>query len=496
MAALARQTGTGRLSFHMPGHRGGQGWPDEVRAVLLDLDTTELPVTDDLHQATGPARLAMERAAAYFGAAHTLFLTNGATVGVLALLAGLVGRHQTVILPRTCHLSVYHALALLDIQPVWLDLPTQPERFGFLPAIPPQAVAQAIARAPHSRAVFLTSPDYYGTASDLARVADLAHQAGLLLLVDEAHGAHLAAAPDLLPEPALLAGADACVQSAHKTLPALTQGAFLQLSSGLMVRNPGALRQVRTALKVFMTSSPSFVIAASLDYARASLERTGHSQIVNLLDLISHLQASIGPRWLVSPATRELDQRVRRDPLRLVLTEQQPRQSALHWAAALSARGIDVEMADLKRLVLILALDTPAADLAKLAKTLQALETGFPPDDRPFDPGNGRSAHGQSALVTDLDSLEETFLKLLVQAPESVVNPGDILFGDLAREEIPLDRAAGRIAAVSIAPYPPGIPLVAPGERIDQARLDLLQRLLENKITLSGVDKNCLQVLA
>ena len=496
MAALARQTGTGRLSFHMPGHRNGQGWPKAVRDILLDLDTTELPVTDDLHQATGPARLAMDRAAVYFGAAHTLFLTNGATVGVLALLAGLVGRKQTVILPRTCHLSVYHALALLDLQPVWLDLPAVPECFGFLPAIPPQAVAEAIARAPHSRSVFLTSPDYYGTSSDVAAIAELAHQAGMLLLVDEAHGAHLAAAPDQLPESALQAGADACVQSAHKTLPALTQGAYLHLSARLLNRNPDALRQVRTALKVFMTSSPSFVIAASLDYARAALEQSGPRQIVNLLGFIGRLQASIGPHWLVSPANRDLGRGLRRDPLRLVLAERHPRQTALRWAAQLSDQGIDVEMADLKRLVLILALDTPEADLTALAHLLCELEPDQVSRQSPLQTGNGHPVDRPASVGDKLDTLEATFLKLLLKAPESVVAPGEILFGGLPREEIPLDLAAGRIAAATIAPYPPGIPLIAPGERIDPTRLDLIKRLLENKITLSGLENNRLQVLA
>ncbi|MDD2534719.1 MAG: aminotransferase class I/II-fold pyridoxal phosphate-dependent enzyme, partial [Eubacteriales bacterium] len=215
----------------MPGHRAGLAIPESIQGQLAFFDTTELSTTDDLHHPYGPARDAMVLAADCFGAAETLFLTNGSTVGILALLASMVGRRQKLILPRTCHVSVHHAIALLDIEPVWIE-PTScsVQPLAFLPVIDVAAVAKAIACAPDSRAIFLTSPDYYGTCADLAAIAQVTHRAGQLLLVDEAHGAHFAAAPEMLPQTALAAGADACVQSAHKTLSALTQGAYLHVS--------------------------------------------------------------------------------------------------------------------------------------------------------------------------------------------------------------------------------------------------------------------------
>ncbi len=474
----------------MPGHRSGQSWPSSVRNQLASLDTTELLATDDLHQPTGPAREAMQLAAACFGAGQTLFLTNGATGGILAMLAGLVGRGRKLILPRTCHLSITHAIALLDLQPVWLEFPptaTKPEPLALLPEITPASVAAAIASQPDSAAIFLTYPDYYGRCSDLAAIAQLAHAAGMLLLIDEAHGAHFAAAPDLLPKAALTAGADACVQSAHKTLPALTQGAYLHLSDRLIARQEDASARVRAALRIFQTSSPSFAIAASLDFARAYLEQQGHSRIETLLGEIGELASLLRVDWLVSPPRRQAADGLVRDPARLVLSCRESTASAAALAVSLTEIGIDVEMADLTRLVLIPALDQPHRDFVRLAKGLRGVLHDVP--DR-ISNTLQQKKHGP-----DLAKLESEWLNLLLTPAKPVIAPGDVLFGSHQTKSVTLQMSAGCIAATPLSPYPPGIPLVLPGEQIDVVRLDLLMRLRENKITIAGVDHECVRVV-
>lgn len=440
--------------------------------------------------------MAMQLAADYFGAGQTLFLTNGATGGILAMLTGLAGRQRRIILPRTCHLSIANAIALLDLQPVWLEFPADaaiPQPFALLPEITPEVVAKAIAAHPDSIAVVLTYPDYYGRCADLAAIARITHEAGMLLLVDEAHGAHFAAAPDLLPPTALAAGADACVQSAHKTLPALTQGAYLHLSAHLMAIAPEAAERVRAALRIFQTSSPSFAIAASLDFARDYLNRQGHTRIEQLISEINQLAGPLQDDWLVSPPTRLTEKGLLRDPARIVIRCPREVGPATIVAARLSEAGIDVEMADLSRLVLIPALDQPHRDFVRLAAALESISGQLKKTAKlsQADQVNQSKKGSQVCLA----ALEADWLRLLVAAPEQVLTPGEALLGSHQTEWIPLEAAAGRIAAAPLSPYPPGIPLLLPGERIDAARLDLLLRLRDNKITIAGVDSKLVRVV-
>lgn len=467
----------------MPGHRSGQSWPEPVRSLLASLDTTELAATDDLHQPAGPALEAMQKAATFFGAGRTWFLTNGATGGILTLLAGLVGRGQKVILPRSCHLSVSHAIMLLDIQPVWLEFPPQaiPGPLGFLPEVTASQIQAAVNQHPDSRAVFLTCPDYYGRCADLSAISAVVHQAGLLLLVDEAHGAHFAAAPDLMPSTALASGADACVQSAHKTMPALTQGGYLHLSPGLPGKDPQAIHRIAAALRIFQTSSPSFAIGASLDYARAYLAQNGRRQIEATLALIRDLATDLGPDHLVSPASAKPGQGCNRDPLRIIIQRRGlPIVPAQVLARHLHDQGIDIELSDLTRLVLIPALDQPQQDFQRLRQALQL-----------FQPAQA----GQALAPDSLPDLERTWLDLLLQPPEAVLSPGEVLLGQPKTVEVPLETARGGVLAQVIAPYPPGIPLLLPGERLDRPRLDLLLALRNNGINLSGVDHDCIRVV-
>lgn len=468
----------------MPGHRSGQSWPDSIRTRLASLDTTELAATDDLHQPTGPALAAMDLAAHCFGAGRTWFLTNGSTGGILTLLAGLVGRGRKIILPRTCHLAVSHALALLDIEPVWLEFsrPVSTDPLGFLPVVAVNQIADAIALHPDSTAVFLTSPDYYGRCADLAAISLVVHQAGMLLLVDEAHGAHFAAAPGHLPRTALASGADACVQSAHKTLPALTQGGYLHVSESLMNQDPRTAGRITAALRIFQTSSPSFVIAASLDFARAYLEKHGQEQIEKTLVSIQDLAMALWPDYLISPATATPVRGEVRDPLRMVIRQREPLAlPATQLALELSLHGIDIELSDLTRLVLIPSLDQPGHDFERLRLALSAW-LKKPQPDRP-------------ASDVDVLQLEQHWLELLVQPPEMALTPGSVLLEPVDTEIVPLISSAGSVMAQAIAPYPPGIPLLLPGERMDQARLDLLLALRDNGINLSGVDHDSIRVV-
>ena len=238
----------GMYPLHMPGHKRriapAEGLP-------YAWDVTEVPGTDDLHDASGILADAMARTARLFGAKRTWYLVNGSTCGILAGIRALAPHGSTIVAARNCHKSVFHAAELGELDVRWSTPPVEPE-FGVFGSVPPQTVERALNEAPHARCVILTSPTYEGVVSDVAAIARICHARGVPLFVDEAHGAHLGLSP-LFPGGALAAGADVVVQSAHKTLPSLTQTALLHIPEGSLADENEISRQ----LGIFETSSPS-----------------------------------------------------------------------------------------------------------------------------------------------------------------------------------------------------------------------------------------------
>ena len=487
--SLLGNASSGRVSFHMPGHSDAKGFPDWFAAAALHLDTTELPETDDLNHPTGPAKQAMDLAALAFGAGLTRFITCGATCGILAMVAATCPRGSTILLQRTCHRSVLSAVALLGLRPIFLPAPPLPERTSTAPptapiaAAPlPPATADAVARTltsdPSIRAVLLTSPDYYGTASDLAPIARIVHAHGALLLVDEAHGAHFAFAPGLLPPSAMASGADIAVQSAHKTLPALTQAALLHVSASALAAARVDTTRIEEALRTFQTSSPSFLIAASLDFARHEMQHHGRQRIESrlraILDTFGGESSRAGPfrRVAALPGDRlnDLPAIPLRDPLRIVLDVTDAGLTGFEAARRLSRLGISAEMADPARIVLIpgiFGLDDDA-DLAALGRALHAAAVAGPACDAPWPLPPGE------------------YGTLLSTPADAVMHPG-VLFDGLPRERVPLAEAAGRIVLDPLIPYPPGIPLVWPGERLDGRGVHLLEAIIAAGGSVSGL---------
>jgi arginine decarboxylase len=461
----------------MPGHSDAKGFPAWFAEAAFRMDTTELPETDDLNHPTGPARQAMELAAQAFGAGWTRFITCGATCGILAMVAANCPRGSTVLLQRTCHRSVLSAVALLGLRPVFLPTASSPTRpptsltaLAPFPPASPDEVALALDRETSIHAVLLTSPDYYGTASDLGRIARIVHAHGALLLVDEAHGAHFAFAPGILPPSAMASGADVAVQSAHKTLPALTQAALLHVSAAALSSGRIDSARLEEALRTFQTSSPSFLVAASLDYARYEMQRHGRQRIESRLraisDTLGGASGRTGPflRVIASPRSPL------RDPLRIVLDVTGTGLSGFEASRRLSAFGVSSEMADPARIVLIPGLfgHEDAADLASLARALHAVAVDGPAHASPWP------------LPPD------DYGTLISTPAESVLPPG-VLFDGLPRDAVLLGDSIGRIVLDPLIPYPPGIPLVWPGERLDERHIRLLEALIGAGGTVSGL---------
>ena len=418
-AALEALSGEGHHRFHMPGHKGVLPPPFDA---IARVDMTELERTGNLYAGRdGPIRRAERRCAQLYHAASAQFLTGGATQGVFALLGAFARPGDTVAVDRGCHRSVYAAMALLDLNPHYLTRES----------LHPCGVGAPLEPSPlpeETACVVLTCPTYYGVRSP-DRDWRTASGRPVPVLADAAHGAHL----PFLPRGANpLDGARAAVCSAHKTLPALGQAAFLLLS------DPADADKVRHMTALFGTASPSFPILASMDDAFAALERDGPARWAETAACAGTLRAECP--GLLAPTPD-----VPLDTARLCLCTGNG-----HGDAARLERehGILCEMADANNIVLILTPNDPPESLRTLRRALHTLGKDAPPYTKRLPPP---------------------------PLPKQVLTPREALFTPCG--PVRIDAAAGRVAARAIAPFPPGVPLVAPGEVIDKLHIEILKEL-------------------
>lgn len=404
--ALSAFADTKPLRLHMPGHKGKglAGWER-----LAELDFTELPPTGNLYEAGGAIGRAEALWAKAFGMRECLMLTCGSTQGNHTALTLACPTGSRVLVDRSCHRSIYHAMALLDLEPVYLMEKT------------PQAVEKWLNERPVLKTVCITSPDYYGNLYDVTGIAAVCHQYGAKLLVDGAHGAHL---PFLGIDH--FQGADLTVCSAHKTLPALGQAALI-FSGGAF-----SGEQLRLAASIHGTSSPSYPIMASMDLARAWMEsEEGQSACRYVCGRVHALRERF-------PALRG----DKLDPMRLTLSVEKGTQVQ----EELYEKGIWPEMADSGHVVFILTGSDGERELDRLERALEELELRPMAGSWPAPP-----------------------------PPQVVTRPRQALFAPT--ETLPLFQCEGMISGCQIAPYPPGIPVIAPGEIISKKHLAYLEQI-------------------
>ena len=411
--------------FHMPGHKG-KFLPAPELMGLASIDVTELPPTGNLYTAGEPFDSAQRLWAERFGFDFCQFLTGGSTMGIHTGLALCCKPGEKVLMDRSCHRAAFNALALLDLEPVFLPRPWMgPE--GVAGPMEPETVEKTLAERPEIKTVSITSPTYYGVLSDIPAIAAVCRAHGAKLLVDGAHGAHL---PFL--GYAGYQAADAVVMSAHKTLPAPGQ-------SALLFANGFPLSQLQRWGSVYGSSSPSYVLMAALDGARDYMEGEGAARYRETARLVGGLRER-------RPALGERDG-LRLDPARLTLTS--PDGFAL--ARALGERGVYPEMADAGHVVCILTCADGAAEFDRLERALEEAGPAGPCAPVPAPPEPSRA----------------------------VLSPRQALFAP--RERAALRESEGRVAACQIAPYPPGVPVIAPGERIEKKHLAYLREIGYNK---------------
>ena len=432
--------------FHMPGHKGrglGRFLPPEAARC----DVTELSMTDNLHAPEGciaDTQLAVARA---YGARASFLLVNGSTAALQAMLLSLEPDDR-LLLYRDCHRSAISAAALAGVETV-LETPGFDETAGLFAMPDADALSAALART-GATAVLITSPNAYGYCADLPALSAAAHAHGALLLVDAAHGAHFPFC-DALP-PGAAGFADLWGHSQHKTLNALTQAATLHLGD---CRIPP--ERVQRALSLLQTTSPSYLLMASIDWSVFMAARDDWRAHIRRCEA---LRREIGAIAGLSAAPAPLRGAVACDPTRLVVDVSARNITGFAAMQALEHSGIFVEMADLTRLVLITSPVDDPAWYPRLTEALAAL---------PY----GRAGAAPAAQAAP---------------PAPAARRMPIREASLARAAwVPLSRAAGRIAGETVGLYPPGVALCAPGEEISQAQVDALLGAQRAGASLFGV---------
>lgn len=434
--SLVKFAGENPLRLHMPGHKGKQ-MPMAEWDALAPLDFTELTPTGNLYGGDDWLEDSERLWAWDWGMDTCFYATGGSTQGILTLFALFTRPGDTVLVDRVCHKSVHSALALFDLNPVWLQRPWL-KNCAVTGPLTCNAVEQALEEHPEARALLVTSPTYYGVLSDLDALGALCHARGVKLLVDGAHGAHLPLV--LRPEKnknCLLGfnpfrGVDGVTVSAHKTLSAPGQTA-------LIFANGVTIPQLRRAAGLASTSSPSYPMLAALDKLRGWMyqNRDNYRRVAGWC-------AELRQNYPCLP----LDS-AGLDPCRLVLQVE----DGYGLAQKLEDMGIYVEMSDNFHLVCILTAADEEGDLLRLKRALNVL--GF---------------RGKAPFVPDLEA---------PPLPERKMSPRQARFAREKRTR--LGQALGKISADPIAPYPPGVPVVAPGEVLTEKILDYLYKLCYDK---------------
>ncbi len=427
---LQRYAASGALPMHMPGHkRNTQAFP-WLGELGAGLDITEIDGFDNLNEPRTLFADLERRAARLWGAEESICLVNGSTAGVLAAIRAALGRGGELLLFRGSHRSAYHAAELVGAKLHYLTPALAPD-CGIWGSVTAEEVDRALAAHPGVRLVGITSPTYEGVLSDVKAIAAVCHARGVPLLVDEAHGAHLGFGG--FPAGAVACGADLVVQSLHKTLPSLTQTAVLHVSGGLVEPH-----EVRRNVAIFQSSSPSYLLAASIDGCIGFLEREGNAQAARWLADLAAFRASLGDLKhlkLLTGGEAVFDF----DPSKLVLSTAG---TALTGAALMERLRaefhIELEMACDQYALAMTGMGDTADSLARLAEAVRALDS--------------RCERAPSKAPGNIP-LPEKRLEIF----EAAAHPGAFC---------PVEAAEGKISGEYVWAYPPGSPLLAPGEVI------------------------------
>lgn len=448
------------VSFHMPGHKGSRLYRrfgyHEFLEHMMDYDITELAGADNLFQAEGIIKGVQDHYARLYNCKKSYILINGSSGGNIAAILASVSRGKQLIMARNCHKSVFNALTLGKIRPVYA-YPELIEEFGISGTVSPAEIERLIVENPDTEAVLITSPNYYGICSDVRAIAEIVHRYGKILIVDEAHGAHLHFS-DALPPSAIQSGADLVINSTHKTLASFTQSAMLHYNTDLVDQYV-----LEDKLQCIQSTSPSYLLMTSLDISADILEK--HRQVLmeewteNLTAFYDRIEKIPGVRTMGK--MEELDwTKINVSMGELGIT------GAQFDRILMDDYGVYTELFTGDWIMAMSGIGNTKEDYDRFAEALEDISRKVRESGLEIH----RTEHKADALTPPKQA--------------------EIFEIPVARKRVRLADSEGMICAASIIPYPPGIPLICPGERIEADAIAYVQALRDLGEKVIGVNED------
>ena len=446
------------VPFDVPGHKRGRGNPELVALLgekCVSMDVNSMKPLDNLCHPISVIREAEDLAAEAFGAAHAFLMVGGTTSAVQSMVLSVVKRGDKIILPRNVHRSVMGALVLCGAIPVYVN-PECDERLGISLGMSLNAVKQAIAANPDAKAILVNNPTYYGICSDLKSIVELAHAHGMYCLADEAHGTHFYFGENM-PISAMAAGADMAAVSMHKSGGSLTQSSLLLIGENIQ---EGYVRQI---INLTQTTSASYLLLSSLDISRRNLALRGKEAFGKVAQMAQYARKeinSIGGYYAYGSELINGDSVYDFDTTKLAVNTLDIGLAGIEVYDLLRDEyDIQIEFGDLGNILAYLSIGDRERDLERLVSSLAEIRRRF-----------GKSGN---------ELMKQEYID-----PEVAVSPQDAFYSE--KESLPIRETAGRVCSEFVMCYPPGIPILAPGERITKEILDYIEYAKRKGCSMTG----------
>lgn len=468
-SALRRHAENNPLQFHIPGHKKGVGTDAEFRNFIgdnaLSIDLINIAPLDDLHQPTGVIEESQKLAADAFGADYTFFSVQGTSGAIMTMILSVCSPGDKIIVPRNIHKSVMSAIIFAGARPVFIS-PARDSNLGIDHGITTRSVRRALERHPDAKAVLVINPTYFGICANLKEIVELVHSYDIPVLVDEAHGVLIHFSGDL-PMSAMQAGADMAATSVHKLGGSMTQSSVLNMKAGRI--NP---QRVQTIISMLTTTSTSYILLASLDTSRRNLAVNGQAMADKTIELAQRAREEInaipglycfGKEILGSEAAFDLDPtKVSIHVRHLGITGY----DAENWLR--DNYNLEVELSDMYNILCLITPGDTEDTVGQLLDALRAMVQRYP----------------------QVDEVQELVVKI-PDIPQLSLTPREAFYGET--EVVPFKESAGRIIAEFIYVYPPGIPILLPGEVISQSNIDYIVDHVEVGLPVKGPEDRSIQ---
>ncbi|HBM81154.1 MAG TPA: arginine decarboxylase, partial [Clostridiaceae bacterium] len=462
--ALMEYVNRNTIPFHVPGHKKGHGMDDKFKNFVgnnvLSIDVTVFKLVDSLHHPTGPIKKAQELAADAYGSDRAFFSINGTSGAIQAMIMSTVTQGDKIIIPRNVHKSVTAGIILSGAVPVYMR-PEIDHTTGTALGVTPQVVEQTLMDNPDAKAVLIVNPTYYGVASDIEKTARIVHSKNIPLIVDEAHGPHLSF-NDRLPLSALDAGADMCAQSTHKIIGSLTQSSLLHVKGNRIDHD-----RVQQVMNILQTTSPSYILMASLDVARMQIATKGKELLDKAIDLCEYARAKINKiPGLYCFGNEILKEKgaFGFDPTKLTICCRGMGITGYKVDQLLADKyHIQVELSDLYNVLAV----------GSFGDTKESFDALI-------------SALGEIADKYSAKSVKQNDVLDIPEIPRQVCTPREAF--NSMKEPVDLKSSAGRISGEFLMAYPPGIPVLCPGEEITKDIIDYVEVMKDAGLYVQGTE--------